>query len=299
MADEKAMKFFQTLKKDRFESWERMFDQLSARDGMEIVDLWEENCPDFDLDKGQKSPRLAVYPPHEGQPVGSLIICAGGAHIFKSYNEAMPVADYFYARGFHTAILDYRVDPYKQEDSCRDGCRAVRYLRANAGKYNILPDHIAIGGFSAGGKLTGQVATHFDYGNPQAEDPVERVSSRPDAALELYGSFDESVCVSSFLGYSPEKQQQAAKMSPTCNLRPDCPPFFLMETLFDDPRTITGFAGALANFGIPFALHLFHSGNHGGGLYDGQYEVEDNPHTAKWAELACDWLEDLGFLGGK
>lgn len=215
MADEKAMEFFQTLKKDRFESWERMFDQLSARDGMEIVDLWEGNCPDFDLDKGQKSPRLAVYPPHEGQPVGSLIICAGGAHIFKSYNEAMPVADYFYARGFHTAILDYRVDPYTQEDSCRDGCRAVRYLRANAGKYNILSDHIAIGGFSAGGKLTGQVATHFDYGNPQAEDPVERVSSRPDAALELYGSFDESVCVSSFLGYSPEKQLLLSKSYPT------------------------------------------------------------------------------------
>lgn len=88
-------------------------------------------------------------------------------------------------------------------------------------------------------------------------------------------------------------------MSPTCNLRPDCPPFFLMETLFDDPRTITGFAGALANFGIPFALHLFHSGSHGNGLYDGQYEVEDNPHTAKWADLACDWLEDLGFRSAK
>ena len=295
MADEKAMEFFQKLKTERFASWEKMFDQLAARDGVEIVDLWDGNCPGFDVANGQKMPRLAVYPPHPGKPVGSLIICAGGAHIFKSYNEAMPVADYFYNRGFHTAILDYRVDPYTREDSCMDGCRAVRYLRANAAKYNILSDHIAIGGFSAGGMLTGQVATHFDYGNPQADDPVERVSSRPDAALELYGSFGESVCVGSFLGYSPEKQQLAAKMSPTCNLRPDCPPFFLMETLFDDPRTVTGFAGALANFGIPFALHLFHSGSHGNGLYDGQYEVEDNPHTAKWAELACDWLEDQGF----
>ena len=181
------MEFFKSLTKERFESWEKMFDQLSARDGMEIVDLWDGDCPGFDPEKGQKSPRLAVYPPHEGTPVGSLIICAGGAHMFKSYNEAMPVADYFYAKGFHTAILDYRVNPYTEEDSCNDGCRAIRYLRANAGKYNILPDHIAIGGFSAGGMLTGQVATHFDYGNPQADDPVEQVSSRPDAALELYG----------------------------------------------------------------------------------------------------------------
>ena len=72
-----------------------------------------------------------------------------------------------------------------------------------------------------------------------------------------------------FWDTAPEKQQLAAKMSPTCNLRPDCPPFFLMETLFDDPRTVTGFAGALANFGIPFALHLFHSGSHGNGCMTG------------------------------
>ena len=96
MADEKAMEFFQKLKTERFASWEKMFDQLAARDGVEIVDLWDGNCPGFDVANGQKMPRLAVYPPHPGKPVGSLIICAGGAHIFKSYNEAMPVADYFY-----------------------------------------------------------------------------------------------------------------------------------------------------------------------------------------------------------
>ena len=45
MADEKAMEFFKSLTKERFESWEKMFDQLSARDGMEIVDLWTETVP--------------------------------------------------------------------------------------------------------------------------------------------------------------------------------------------------------------------------------------------------------------
>lgn len=215
--------------------------------------------------------------------------------MFKSFNEAAPVADYFYEKGFHTAILDYRVDPYTHADSCADGCRAVRYLRANAGKYNISPDHIAIGGFSAGGTLTGQVATHFGAGNPESDDPVERVSSRPDAALQMYGSFDTASHVQNFLGYSPETQRKAVEMSTQLNLRPDCPPFFLMETLFDDPRTVTSFAEALASQGIPFALHIFHSGGHGGGLYDGKNEVEDCPHTAKWAELAADWLHDLGF----
>ena len=295
MPDEKMMEFFKTLREERFRSWEEMLAGLEKR-GIEIVDLWDGHCPNFDPALDQKSPRLAVYPP-QPNPVGSFIIAAGGAHMFKSYNEAQPVADYFYQKGFHTAILDYRVDPYTDADSCRDGCRAVRYLRANAAKYNILPDKIAFGGFSAGGMLTGEVATHFDGGDPDAQDPVERVSSRPDAALELYGSFDGAAMPASALGFNLERQRELAAMSPSCNLKPDCPPFFLMETLSDDPRAVLGFAEKLTMFGIPFALHLFQGGSHGQGLYDGKHEVEDVPHTARWAELAAEWLEDLGFLG--
>jgi acetyl esterase/lipase len=274
-----------------------MFDTLSARGDIEIVDLWNGNCPHFDPTLDQKLPRLAVYPPHAGKPVGSFIIAAGGAHMFKSYNEAMPVADYFYQKGFHAAIIDYRVNPYTEEDSCADGCRAVQYLRAHAAKYNIRPDKIAFGGFSAGGMLTGQVATRFTAGNPDAADPVERVSSRPDAALQIYGSFDgfESALQVGTLGYRPEVQQQKAAGSTVLRVRSDCPPFFLMETSADDPRSLLQMAQALANYGVPMAIHLFQQGDHGQGLYNGEYETQNVPHTARWAELAAEWLEDLGF----
>lgn len=295
MPDEKMMEFFRKLREERFKSWEEMFDRLESR-GVEIADLWGGECPGFDPACGQKPPRLAIYPAQE-KPAGCLIIAAGGAHLFKSWNEAEPVAGYFWGKGLNVAILDYRVDPYTEADSCRDGGRAVRYLRANAGKYNILPDKIALGGFSAGGMLTGQAATHFDAGDPDAADPVERVSSRPDAALGLYGSFDNAAMPANALGYDPAKQRELAAISPGCNLRPDCPPFFLMETLADDPRAVLGFAEKLTLFGVPFALHLFQGGAHGQGLYDGENETENVPHTARWAGLACEWLEDLGFFG--
>jgi len=273
-----------------------MFDKLAARGDIEIVDLWNGNCPNFDPAFEQKMPRLAVWPAHEGEPVGTFIIAAGGAHLFKSWNEAAPVADWFWQHGFHAAVIDYRVDPYTHMDSCADGLRAVRYLRANAAKYNILPDKIAFGGFSAGGMLTGQVATRFDYGDPNASDPLDRISSRPDAALQLYGSFDTIHDVGR-VGHDLKKQQAVAESSTILHLRADCPPFFLMETLADDPRSITEMGTALAKWGIPFALHLFQGGQHGQALYDGKNETEDVPHTAKWAELASDWLEDLGFRG--
>lgn len=289
------MEFFEKLKKERFATWEKMFDDLAARGDVEIVDLWDGKCPNFDVSYGQKMPRLAIYPPHEGNPTGSFIIAAGGAHMFKSYNEAMPVADYFYQKGFHVAIIDYRVNPYTEDDSCADGCQAVRYLRANAQKYNILPDKIAFGGFSAGGRLTGQVATRFDAGNPDAEDPVKRASSRPDAALQLYGSFDDALAAGT-LGYQSAVQQAKAAKSTVLNVKSDCPPFFLMETAADDPRSVLQMGTALANYGVAFVVHVFQDGQHGQGLYNGEYEVENVPHTARWAELAAEWLEDLGFL---
>ena len=145
--------------------------------------------------------RLALKPVHEGKRRGIFVVCAGGAFLFKSSNEAKPVAEYFYRAGINVAILDYHVDPAKQKDSDKldvrisageDGLAAIRYLRLHADELGICPDKIAIGGFSAGGMLSAYAATQFSYGNPQAEDAAERVSSRPDAALILYGAMSDS-----------------------------------------------------------------------------------------------------------
>ena len=61
--------------------------------------------------------RLALKPVHEGKRRGIFVVCAGGAFLFKSSNEAKPVAEYFYRAGINVAILDYHVDPAKQKDS--------------------------------------------------------------------------------------------------------------------------------------------------------------------------------------
>jgi dienelactone hydrolase len=50
----------------------------------------------------------------------------------------------------------------------------------------MLPDKIGVMGFSAGGHLASTAATHFDSGNPQPTDPIDRASSRPDIAVLAY-----------------------------------------------------------------------------------------------------------------
>ena len=278
----------------RHETFDRMMEDVKSL-SYEVVDLRKE---------AGFTARLAVKKARVGEKRGMLIVCAGGGFRFKSWNEALPVAEFFFEKGINAAILDYHVkkegytglDPETMRMAGEDGLEAVRYLRANADAYRILPDHIAIGGFSAGGMLSGYAATRFDEGDPSSPDPVKRASSRPDAALILYGAFSRTSSVPSFPGgLTREQIAEEARMDNVRNLRPGCPPMFVFQTHEDDPRIGLNFCTELANFGIPFEIHTFERGAHGGALYNGRDETPDEPHTALWAPVAADWLLMRGF----
>ena len=281
-------------KRDREAGWKQMWAELDAQ-GIRPVPLWEEGAPGFIPSSGQTQPRIAFFPaaPQEKKR-GLIIIAAGGGFTAKSRQEGKPVAEYFQRAGIHAAILDYRCIPHTRMDSCADGLRAVRWVRYHAKELNILPDKIALSGFSAGGMLTALAATHFDSGNPDAADPIERMSSRPDAALLFYGAMARASMLYR-LTYDFQAQREAAMVDPLACMRNDAPPFFIFQTNDDDPRYAMNFGSALADRGIPFEVHTFSGGRHGQGLYDGSYGHENIPHTAHWAELAVEWLEQQGF----
>lgn len=293
---------------DRLIKWEKMYQEYAA-EGMLPIPLWEKGDYKVPHTEGFV-PQMLLYPPHEGEARGIIIVCAGGGFRFKSSNEAKPVAEFFYKYGLNAAVLDYCTDANCSMDeeenqtqlaAAEDALRAIRLIRYHADEWNIDPEKIAIGGFSAGGMTSSKAATMFDYGDPDAEDPVERMSSRPDAALLIYSAF---VTYSIGMGdgtdhYSFEKQNAAArKMGVNNGLRFDCPPFFIMQTANDDPRGSMYLGIELANRGIPFEVHTFESGPHGGALYDGSDEDTPYfPHTAMWAPIAADWLKMHGFCG--
>ena len=54
----------------------------------------------------------------------------------------------------------------------RDAARAVRLVRAKAADWKIDPKRVGIMGSSAGGHLASTLMTHYDSGNPNADDPV-------------------------------------------------------------------------------------------------------------------------------
>lgn len=283
----------------REKTWGEMKEELAA-EGLERRDIWGTRAPVDPTGRGFKA-GLYLLPVHEGAPRGTFIILAGGAFLYKSRNEAKPVAEYFHARGLNAAILDYTVQGDAEADATEvrlqageDALQAIRYLRANAAALGIRADRIAVGGFSAGGMTSQLAATRYDYGDPQAADPLLRVSSRPDAVLLLYGAFSATTGVGA-LNYDAAAQNKLAQNDPIRNIRCDCPPVFLFQTHEDDPRCALMFALELAHRGIPYEVHTFAEGRHGGALYDGRNDTPDIPHTARWAELAGEWLEAQGF----
>src|SRR5205823_12646814 len=132
-------------------------------------------------------PTLTYYAPV--YPTGTAVVIApGGGYVFVATNhEGRQIANWFNALGVAAFVLKYRLGPrYHHPIELGDAQRAIRMVRAKAKEWNIAPDRIGMMGFSAGGHLTATAGTHFDSGNPEAADSVDRVSSRPDFLILGY-----------------------------------------------------------------------------------------------------------------
>ena len=284
--------WIEVAQETRVAEWEAMLSQMTG------YPIWEDGTPDFVEAYGQREPALYEYPePDDEEDRGAVIICAGGGFMFKSEWEAEPVARRFYEAGFRTYILDYRVSPYSREISAMDAIRAVRYLRYHAEEFHVRPDRICMMGGSAGGMQSMMPATQFDYGDPLAEDPVERVSSRTDAAVIWYGTFMSSAQVGAPGGaFSFEEQNRGTALASELHVRPDSPPFFIWQTTADDPRHLCNFGRVLTDYGIPFEMHLFPDAPHGCGLADGGHPFAGYARgTSRWSQMAIEFLQNLGF----
>ncbi|HRU06949.1 MAG TPA: alpha/beta hydrolase, partial [Candidatus Brocadiia bacterium] len=152
----------------------------------EPIRLWPADAPGCDPSLCPEPPVLVPYLVQSGKPRGLVIVCPGGGYSHRAAHEGEPVAQRFNKAGIHAAVVHYRVSPCRHPAPLLDAQRAIRLVRHNAAEWNVLPDHVAILGFSAGGHLASSAAVHFDAGAPASPDPIERHSSRPNAAVLCY-----------------------------------------------------------------------------------------------------------------
>jgi len=271
--------------------------------GIQTVRLWPGTPPDAKGDSCYDIPALTILDPRPGQENGSaVIIFPGGGYVHLAGDlEGREVADWFAARGFIAFILSYRLPShgYLLPVPLLDARRAIQTVRARAMDYHIDPDRIVVIGFSAGGHLAALAGTQFLPGSPDAEDPIDRVSSRPDYLVLGYPWIGAVSLDYAHLNYCKvfhlEDQCAAliAKYNPDLFVNKDTPPTFIYHTFNDKTVPIQqslDFFQALVKAGVPTEYHVFASGAHGSGLGKG------DPALDQWPNLLENWLRAQGLL---
>ncbi len=151
--------------------------------------LWPGGAPGAMGDEPVDKPNITVYlPPKDKANGAAVLICPGGGYGGLAVeHEGKQIAHWLNSNGLAGIILRYRLGPrYHHPAPMQDAHRAMRIVRSRATEWNVDPQRVGVIGFSAGGHLASAISTHFDAGDPEASDPIERQSCRPDFAILCY-----------------------------------------------------------------------------------------------------------------
>jgi acetyl esterase/lipase len=269
---------------------------------LEPIPLWPGQAPGALGEKEQDQPTLTAYLPDPAKATGNaIVICPGGGYGGLAPHEGAGYAEFLNEHGIAGIVLKYRLGShgYRHPAMLQDAARALRLTRSKAAEWKISPERIGIMGSSAGGHLAATLLTHFDAGNPQATDPVERLSSRPDLGILCYpvitmGENTHQGSRKNLLGENPSAEL-IELLSNEKQVTAQTPPTFLFHTWQDKGVKIEnalGFAAALQNHGVPFSLHVFEKGPHGIGLGGGRNGGPRHP----WSQDLLFWLQERGWL---
>lgn len=129
-------------------------------------------------------------PKKDAKGIGVIMVVSGG--FFSSRESIFPVfVRPLTDRGYTVfAVLHGSQPRYTVPEIIQDINRAVRFVRYHAKDYGIEPECIGITGASAGGHLSLMLGTAGDKGDPNANDPVDRVSSRVQAVACFFPPTD-------------------------------------------------------------------------------------------------------------
>lgn len=275
---------------------EEVSEELVRKAREDAIVLWPDGAPGA---AGSASADIPLLYPVLASPTeatgAAVIICPGGG--FRSHVpwEAFPFAEWFREQGIAGFVLQYRLLPYTMPAMLDDGIRAVRLVRARAAEFGVDSNRVGMIGFSAGGYVTAMVSTQFDQGDPAAADPVQRASSRPDAAMLFYPVIDlyRSPRLALSLLNDPDPDPALVRRySASPNVSEDTPPAFIYGLQTDQAVPyphIMAYAGACEEHGVPFELHLYGYGQHGAGVASADPRLN-------WQACLSNWLGTRGFL---
>lgn len=275
---------------------------LSAQEPKpEVQPLWKGDAPGAKGKDAVDVPGFILYrAPADKANGAAIVVCPGGGYgVLAMDHEGHQIARWLNGQGVTAVIVKYRLGPrYNHPTPLTDAQRALRVTRFRAKEWGVDPKRVGILGFSAGGHLASTTGTHFDAGQSDAPDPIDRISCRPDFMVLMYpvitltGPYAHVGSRNNLLGKNPDPKL----VDHLCNdkmVTPETPPTFLVHTTEDTgvpPENSVLFYMALCKHKVPAELHIYEKGQHGLGL--GPKEL---PY-ASWPDRCVAWLQSRGIL---
>jgi acetyl esterase/lipase len=140
---------------------------------------------------GHERQKLDIYLPDQEtytKPVPMVVWIHGGA--WRAGDKENCRSRVFLEDGYAAASINYRLSHHAIFPAQIEDCKAaIRYLRANAKKYNIDPERIGVWGSSAGGHLVALLGTTSDVKGFDKDSNLH-VSSKVQAVCDFFGPTD-------------------------------------------------------------------------------------------------------------
>jgi acetyl esterase/lipase len=275
---------------------------LSHAEMQTPIPLWPDGAPGALGGTSNDIPTLTPFLPNTTNATGAaLVICPGGGYAGLGPHEGKDYALWLNQHGVACFVLKYRLGShgYRHPAMLQDAARAVRLVRAKAADWKIDVKRVGIMGSSAGGHLASTLLTHFDSGNTNSNDPIERQSSRPDIGILCYpvitmGEYAHQGSKKNLLGTNPPPEL-VKLLSNELQVTTNTPPCFIWTTFEDKTVPMENsllFAEGLRKNHVPFDLHVYQKGKHGMGLADKPPFAHPHP----WAGDCLFWLKAQNFV---
>lgn len=270
------------------------------------IKLWGEKIPGPVGGDPKNVPTLTIQLADKDKANGTaVVICPGGGYSGRAIDhEGAQIATWLNEHGVHAFILKYRtvgeskIPAPLQPGPMLDVQRAIRTVRANAKGYGVDSSRIGVWGFSAGGHLASTAATHFNDGKADANDPIDKVSCRPDFAILAYpvitmGDKTHGGSRNNLIGKQPDKKL-IEFYSNEKQVTAKTPPTFLFHTVEDKAVSIENsrmFKAACEKAGVPVELVEYEKGQHGVGL-----GLNSKLPLAGWSVKLEEWMAKRGLI---
>ena len=189
---------------------------------------------------GHARNKLDLYLPAKADHPLPVIVWIHGGGWSAGGKEDCPAVS-FVTKGYAVASINYRFSQHALFPAQIEDCKAaIRWLRANAKRYNLDAGHVGVWGASAGGHLVALLGTTGDMKKLEGTGGNLDQSSRVQCVVDWFGPTDfakmggwqdkpDSPMALLIGGPVRDRQELATKANPITYINKNSAPFLIMH----------------------------------------------------------------------